>query len=183
MKTLKVNSLSQASYNFIIILSLILLSIVFLSIVSPGIVFSESIDCSGTINKTELQKLEIQLADSHFSNIKSSDLSKDKDLVCGLLDLRLSSTHPKVAPRAEKMLLLNTSYDEVRTALLEDVSSVQRLGLASIILSNLDLVDGNFSNQLRSKAEETVQSISQQKSSDSSSQQYVERLNSLLSSK
>lgn len=161
----------------------------FLFIVCSDIKAEEN--CTSSLSVTDVKSVETKLADLHATDVslkESFSVYPNDDLLCTLLSLRLSS-HPRIAPRSEKLLLsyLATSSSKITTtvknALIEDVANKDRIGLASVILSNLNLVENDFSSKLRLQAENAVSVIASQKSSDESSKLYKSRVSALLAEK
>lgn len=77
----------------------------------------------------------------------------EDSLISELLVLRLKDKPGNLAINSEKVLLGFTHREDVKAALLEDVVSEDRFGLASLILSKLDTIpDDSFRRSLATHA-------------------------------
>jgi len=99
---------------------------------------------------------KISLEESLSSHHPVSDLptliniaGSEDNLIKELIALRLRQKPPALGINATKILLSFTNNIDVQEALLSDVSSKERLGLTSIILTNIDSIqDPSFRKSL-----------------------------------
>jgi len=120
----------------------------FLIIIISAVLVSFSIQAETNFRETLIN----ELSSRHRTYDKNSLIilaGSEDNLVSELLSLRRLSKPPSLGPNSEKFLILFSQREDVKNALLDDVSDSNYFGLGSVVLSSISSIpDKQFRNKI-----------------------------------